>query len=78
MSKTIRLIWDFRGPTSQGTAEHYEIHLKEFMQQKGLIAKACGSELLSEMHSIAFVHIEEADLPLFKQELRPHRGEYAS
>ncbi len=30
MERKIKLIWDFRGPASAKTAEHHEIHLKEF------------------------------------------------
>jgi hypothetical protein len=31
MSRKIKLIWDFRGPASAKTAEHHEIHLKEYI-----------------------------------------------
>jgi hypothetical protein len=31
MSRQIKLIWDFRGPASAKTAEHHEIHLKEYI-----------------------------------------------
>ena len=32
MERQIKLIWDFRGADALKTAEHQEIHLKEFIQ----------------------------------------------
>src|SRR5690606_1132164 len=32
MEKKLKLIWDFFGPDAKKTAEHHEIHLKEFIQ----------------------------------------------
>ena len=29
----IKLIWDFRGHFAAKTAEHHEIHLKEFLEK---------------------------------------------
>ena len=31
MNRKIKLIWDFRGPVAAKTAEHHEIHLKEYI-----------------------------------------------
>lgn len=31
MSRQIKLIWDFRGEASAKSAEHHEIHLKEYL-----------------------------------------------
>ena len=31
MSRKIKLIWDFRGEVATKTAEHHEIHLKEYI-----------------------------------------------
>ena len=28
--RKLKLIWDFRGPDALKTAEHHEIHLKEY------------------------------------------------
>ena len=30
MSRKIKLIWDFRGEAAAKTAEHHDIHLKEY------------------------------------------------
>ena len=34
--RKIKLIWDFRGQAARKTAEHHEIHLKEFIQAEKL------------------------------------------
>ena len=31
MSKKIKLIWDFRGPSALQTAEHHALHLNEYL-----------------------------------------------
>jgi len=30
LERKLKLIWDFRGESSEKTAEHHAIHLKEF------------------------------------------------
>ncbi len=32
----IACIWDYYGPDSKGTAEHFEKHLNEFIKQKNI------------------------------------------
>ena len=32
--RQIKLIWDFRGQAAAKTAEHHEIHLKEFLDKE--------------------------------------------
>ena len=75
MSKKIKLIWDFRGPASAKTAEHHEIHLKEFLEKENYALKITGFEILNEMYAIAYLVVEEADMIIFRDALRPHRGE---
>ena len=36
MSRQIKLIWDFRGAAAAKTAEHHEIHLKEYIEAEKL------------------------------------------
>jgi len=36
LDKKIKLIWDFRGPSAAKTAEHYEVHLKEYVLNEEL------------------------------------------
>lgn len=73
--RQIKLIWDFRGPASAKTAEHHEIHLKEFLEKEKYTLKITGFEILNEMYAIAFLVVEEADMIRFRDALRPHRGE---
>ena len=75
MSRKIKLIWDFRGQAAAKTAEHHEIHLKEFLETDNYPIKTTGFEILNEMYAIAFLVVEEADMIRFRDTLRPHRGE---
>ena len=34
MTRKIKLIWDFKGHFAAKTAEHHEIHLKEFLEKE--------------------------------------------
>ncbi|MBP6072863.1 MAG: hypothetical protein KA488_06090 [Flavobacterium sp.] len=75
MSRKIKLIWDFRGPAAQKTAEHHDIHLKEFLTTENYPLKITGFEVVNEMYAIAYLVVEEADMITFRDALRPHRGE---
>lgn len=75
MEEKIKLIWDFRGPAAQKTAEHHEIHLKEFIQIERLPELSTGFETLNEMHSIAFMVVERKNMIAVRDALKPHRGE---
>ena len=73
--RQIKLIWDFRGQASAKTAEHHEIHLKEFLEKENYPLKITGFEILNEMYAIAYLVVEEADMIKVRDALRPHRGE---
>lgn len=73
--RKIKLIWDFRGQTSSKTAEHHEIHLKEFLEKENYTLKITGFSVVNEMHAIAYMVVEEPDMIVFRDALRPHRGE---
>lgn len=73
--KKIKLIWDFRGPASAKTAEHHEIHLKEFIAAEKLALQITGFETYSEMQAIAFMVVNETDMIAVRDALKPHRGE---
>lgn len=77
MDKKLKLIWDFRGPASQKTAEHHCIHLKEFSDIEKLHYYEINYATLSEMHTIAFVIVDEVDMKTFRDALKPHRGQLA-
>ena len=73
--RQIKLIWDFRGQAAAKTAEHHEIHLKEFLEKENYALRITGFEILNEMYTIAYLVVEEADMITFRDALRPHRGE---
>lgn len=75
MSRQIKLIWDFRGPASAKTAEHHEIHLKEYIQIEKLPLNNTGFEIFNEMHAIAFMVVTDDFMIPLRDALRPHRGE---
>nr|WP_315152730.1 hypothetical protein [uncultured Flavobacterium sp.] len=75
MSRRIKLIWDFRGPASAKTAEHHEIHLKEYIRIEKLPLEITGFQTYGEMHAIAFMVVEEKDMITVRDALKPHRGE---
>lgn len=75
MSKKIKLIWDFRGSTSAKTAEHHEIHLKQYIAIEKLELNITGFETFGEMHAIAFMVVSEENMTTVRDALKPHRGE---
>ncbi|WP_047245931.1 hypothetical protein [Maribacter thermophilus] len=75
MNRKIKLIWDFRGPESLKTAEHHEIHLKEFIAIEKLNLTITGFSKINELHSIAYMVVEEPNMIPVRDALKPHRGE---
>lgn len=75
MNRKIKLIWDFRGPESLKTAEHHEIHLKEFIAIEKLGPTITGFSKVNELHSIAYMVVEETNMIAVRDALKPHRGE---
>ena len=73
--QNIKLIWDFRGSTSAKTAQHHEIHLKEYIVSQRLQLNITGFETFGEMHAIAFVVVIENEMIGVRDALKPHRGE---
>ena len=77
MSRKIKLIWDFKGPEGLETAKHHCIHLKEFAQIDELFFHEIAFKSYNEMHSVAYIIVNEADMKTFRDALKPHRGELA-
>lgn len=75
MSRKIKLIWDFRGPASAKTAEHHEIHLKEFILAENLPLNITGFEIYNELHAIAYMVVTDENMISVRDALKPHRGE---
>ncbi len=78
MSKKIKLIWDFRGPVAAKTAEHHEIHLKEYILKEKIELNITGFEIINEMYALAFMVVEEENMIAVRDVLKPHRGEIYS
>ncbi len=76
--RQIKLIWDFRGETSAKTAEHHEIHLKEYINIEKLPLNITGFEIKNEMHAIAFMVVTDENMISVRDALKPHRGEIYS
>lgn len=75
MSRKIKLIWDFRGEVAAKTAEHHEIHLKEYIAIEKLPINITGFEIINDMHAIAFMVVTDENMILVRDALKPHRGE---
>ena len=75
MKREIKLIWDFRGPNAFPTAQHHEIHLKDFIKTENLQElNITGVQQLNEMHSLAFWVVPESEVRKFRDILKPHRA----
>lgn len=77
MSRKIKLIWDFRGEVAAKTAEHHEIHLKEYIAIKKLPINITGFKVINEMYAIAFMVVTDEYMIQVRDTLKPHRGEIA-
>lgn len=71
----LKLIWDFRGPDAEKIAEHHEIHLKDYVKINTLNDVFTGKESITDMHSIAFLVVDESEMPPIRDSLKPHRGQ---
>ncbi len=75
MERQIKLIWDFRGPNALLTAQHHEIHLKDFIKTEHLEDwNITGFQQINEMYTLAFWVIPESEILKFRDILKPHRA----
>ncbi len=74
MDRKIKLIWDFKGPDALETAKHHCIHLNEFTQIENLPFHEVNHQEINEMHTIAFIIVNEQQMKTFRDALKPHRG----
>ena len=75
MERKLKLIWDFRGPSAAKTADHHEIHLKEYASAEMLMVQITGVEHVNDMHSIAYLVVNESEMKPVRDALKPHRGQ---
>ena len=71
----IKLIWDFRGPSSKHTSAHFKTHLLEFFKEEKLEYYSCEVETVNESYHYTFVITNKSNLALIKTALRPNRGQ---
>tara|TARA_B110000503_G_scaffold126227_1_gene194620 strand:- start:1300 stop:1575 length:276 start_codon:yes stop_codon:yes gene_type:complete len=75
MPSKIKLLWDFRGPDAKETAKHHTIHLKEFANIDNLNFHEIDIQEKNPMLVSAFIVVDEKDLKIYRDALKPHRGE---
>ena len=78
LMRKIKLIWDFRGPASQKTAEHHLIHLKEYNAINKLDITIADLESFGDMHNTAYMVVDESEMKPIRDALKPHRGQVYS
>ena len=71
----IKLIWDFRGPSSSQTAAHFNVHLLEFFASEKMLLIESGVEALNEFHHYTYAVIDRQNLEVIKSALKPTRGQ---
>lgn len=75
MERKIKLIWDFKGPAGEKTAEHHVIHLKEYVAIEKLPISIIEFQKLAEFHSIAYMVVNDEQMKQLRDILKPQRGE---
>ena len=73
--RKLKLIWDFRGSDAFKIAEHHVLHLKEYIAIQQTDLDITGFEKVSDMHSVAFMVVNDPEMKLIRDTLKPHRGQ---
>lgn len=76
--KRIKLIWDFYGPDAEKTAIHHVTHLNSFALSEQLNHPVTGVDTISNLHSCAFLVVDQDRMIIVRDALKPHRGQYFS
>ena len=77
LERKIKLLWDFRGPDALETAKHHTIHLKEFAAIENLPFHEIDIKEMNPMLCTAFIVVNESDMKVYRDALKPQRGELA-
>lgn len=64
-----------RGPDAEQMAKHHAIHLEEFAKKNELAGTSSGHQVVTPMHTIAYLIVQGEDMIIARDALRPHRGE---
>ncbi|MCO4820837.1 MAG: hypothetical protein KC469_02135 [Flavobacteriaceae bacterium] len=73
--RDLKLIWDFKGPDAHKIAEHHVIHLKEYVKASQVPVTIMTTEIINELHSIAYLVVREDAMKPIRDALKPHRGQ---
>mgnify|MGYP005709180771 FL=1 len=71
----IKLIWDFRGPSSKNTATHFKTHLLEFFKYEKINLDLCDIIAVNLSYHYTVVMTHKVHLALIKSALKPNRGQ---
>ena len=74
--KEVKTNLGFFWPGCEKTAEHHEIHLKEFIQIKKLNHRITEVENSGENQFTAFLVVDESEMIPVRDALKPNRGEW--
>ena len=66
--------WDFYGPRAAGTAQHFVVHLKTFLERASLPSCETGVENPSSNHHAAWCKAPPEGYDTISQALRPQRA----
>ena len=58
----IKLIWDFNGLDSVNTAQHFNIHLKEFLVKEGISSNLVNKVAEGSPHVVEYIKQNKIDL----------------
>ncbi len=67
------LYWDFFGPRADGTAEHFLVHLREFLKQNGCPEMPTGLRSEGAGHRAVFCQPPAEFELAIERSLRPRR-----
>ena len=70
----INLILDFNGVDSLKTAQHFNIHLEEFLEKQEILFHNTGLDSISDYHNIAYLVIDKQYIDKIKHALKPQRA----
>lgn len=67
------LLWDFFGPRAQPTAEHFLVHLVEFLNKNNFMHSDAKVIQESALHFVTFCTLNSSDAVKVAATLRPKR-----
>ena len=70
-----RLFWDFYGARATGTADHFRVHLDDFINKMDLGGCETGTADYTGIHTAAWCDAPAEACDLLVTRLRPHRAE---